>query len=499
MKLTINNSFCILKGASSEVNDVITKVLTYQNDIEGEKGQLFNRMRMLKQYGPKKKPNESEEQRQARGRKTMGLYQKQLKELEANEWVCWYSNGVFPTGHLDIVITTLTQCKCQYDITDNRVKPTQDFIPNWNNKPFEPRYYQENMIKLGLKQGRGVFESAVGTGKSLIMAYLVKELAVNSLIIVPSRGLSDQLYNDFVLWFGKAKVQIIDTKAVRSGKLLKPIRIVTIQSLASLQKSGELSNLISDINAIHVDEIHHAGAKSYVNLLSEMGHIYYRFGYTGTFLRNDAKILDMWGFLSTVLYKYPAHLAIQEGYLTPLTVCQYTLKGKRSPKYQKEYDNNYCGGQELMQCVYNICTSVDVNNQILILVNRKDKSGKLIHEMLNQLNISNSYVSGDNKKEEITEMISNFNEKKIRILIGSSVVGEGIDVRSTDHLIMAQGGKSEITMVQATGRVIRLFEGKLMAYVHDFNFSNTRFMGKHYSQRMEIYERNFNCEFKVVN
>lgn len=499
MEMIINNSFCSLSNVPPAINDVVTRVLTYQNDIEGEKGQLFNKMRMLKQYGPKQKVGESESQRAARGRSTMGLYQKQLKELEAKEWVCWYQNGAFPTGHLKIVQAALARLQCQYSSIDNRIVPSNDLILNWSNKPFDPRYYQKNMIELGIKEGRGVFESAVGTGKSLIMAYLVKELSVNTLIVVPSRGLSDQLYNDFVAWFGNQKVQIVDTKAVRSGKRLKPIRIVTIQSLASLQKSGELRNLIGDVKALHVDEIHHAGAASYTNLLSEMNHIYYRFGYTGTFLRNDAKILDMWGFLSTVLYKYPAHQAIAEGFLTPLVVKRYTLTGKRSQRYQKEYDNNYCGGHELMQSVYNICTSVESDKQILILVNRKDKSGKLIHEMLNQLGISNSYVSGDNKKEEITQMIVDFNEKKIRILIGSSVVGEGIDVRSTDHLIMAQGGKSEIVIVQATGRVIRLFDGKATAYVHDFNFTGTRFMGKHYSQRMEIYARNFGCEFLDVN
>lgn len=499
MELTVNNSFSCVSNASIEINEILTKILTYKNDIDAERSQIFYRMKMLKQFGPKKKEGESEDVRAARGRSTMGLYQKQLKDLEASEWVCWYNNGVFPTGHLNIVKKLFENLKSDYKLVDNRRLPENKIDLEWETEPFEPRYYQKEMIEKGLEAGRGVFESCVGSGKSLIMAYLIKELSVKSLIIVPSRGLSDQLYRDFIRWFGDSKVQIIDTKAVRSGEELKPIRIVTIQSLASLQKTGELSNLISDIDAIHGDEIHHAGSKSYLNLLPEIDHIYHRFGYTGTFMRNDAKILDLWGFLSTVLYKYPAHQAIQEKFLTPLTVNTYELQGKKAMKYPKEYDLNYCGAQEIMSTIHRICTSIPADKQILILVNRKDKSGKLIHEMLNILKISNAYVSGDSKKEDITQTISDFNDKKIRILLGSGVIGEGIDVRSTDHLIMAQGGKSEIVMVQAIGRAVRLFEGKKMAYIHDFNFLGTKFMGKHFKQRLEIYERNFGCKFNSIN
>ena len=78
------------------------------------------------------------------------------------------------------------------------------------------------------------------------------------------------------------------------------------------------------------------------------------------------------------------------------------------------------------------------------------------------------------------------------------MIGEGLDVCSTDHLIMGQGGKSEIVMVQAIGRAIRLFLGKDVAYIHDFSFSGTKFMSKHFKERTNIYRRNFECEVEYV-
>lgn len=483
--LNIDNSFSFLSGdLTPSVRSLVKEVLTYRNDYGAELNMLFGQLNKAKRYNNK------------------GLYGKTLariKFLKANEVVCWYNeqDDSFPTGHLNIVKRALEKTNSQYQVVDNRDKPTNDVILKWYNKPFTPRYYQKEMIDLGLREGRGVFVAAVGTGKSLVLGYILKELAVNSLVIVPSVGLGGQLENDFKDWFGPHMVETVTTTKVRKKKELKPVRICTVQTLASLQKSGEIHDLVHDVRALFVDEIHHAGSASYTNLLKDLGHVYYRFGFTGTFLRNDGKSLDMWGFLSNVLYKYPAHRAIEEGYLTPIEVLVHQMEGKRSKRYQTEYDNNYCGNPDLLEKVYSICSRAQ-DSQILVLVKNKDKAGAIFYDYLKTRGINCYYISGDDKKDVINGTIRAFNEKKIQVLIGSSVIGEGIDVRSTDHLIMCQGGKSEIVMVQAVGRAVRLFEGKTTAFVHDFDFKGTNYMRKHLALRSEIYKKNFECSLNVI-
>ena len=119
----------------------------------------------------------------------------------------------------------------------------------------------------------------------------------------------------------------------------------------------------------------------------------------------------------------------------------------------------------------------------------------IIHEFLDSIGVENTYISGDSKKDEVIAALSDFNAKKISVLIGSQVIGEGIDIRSADHLIMAQGGKSEIAIVQAAGRLVRLFAGKKFGYLHDFRFLNTKYMEKHLIMRKDIYLRNFAPKF----
>ena len=178
---------------SPVVLDLVQKVLTYRNDIGAEKAQLFYQLKRAKN-----------------NKKLYHAILAKIKHLESTEWVCWFNlkDRSFPTGHLNIVKMALEKLGADVQYVDEREKPGPDGFLPWYNEPFPPRYYQKEMIDLCLQQGRGVCVSAVGTGKSLIMGRVIQQLSVNTLIVVPSRGLSDQIYNDFKVWFGADKVEI---------------------------------------------------------------------------------------------------------------------------------------------------------------------------------------------------------------------------------------------------------------------------------------------------
>ena len=495
MKIIQHNSFCIIEGdLAPTTEDLIRDTLSYDNDIYAEKARLTNSIKWaFKNINAAK----STAAREKAIQKKDGI-QKQIDKLIANAHQCWYLDRKFPTGLLAIIEAIMKQTQTKYVIEDRRVVPDSELILKWKNRPYQPRKYQTEAIDEALSKSRGVIESAVGTGKSLMLAYIIKELAVRTLVVVPSSALSEQVCNDFKAWFGNDKVEIITSKKVIDKKQLKPIRIVLVQTLTSLLDSGNLEHLIGDINHIAIDEFHHAGSYSYLRLLPHLNHIYYRFGFTGTFLRNDNSILDLWGFLSNVIYSYPAKQAIAEGYLTPSKIVVHRLAGVKKAKFDLEYDANYCGNTDLLNVVLGVHLNSNHNEQILTLVKKKDKAGKIIHEYLNLAGIENLYISGDDKKEVIHRTIQRFNECEVRSLIGSSVIGEGVDVRSTNRLLQCQGWKSEIAVVQSIGRAIRLFDGKGIAYIHDFDFQGTKYMHKHFLHRMDIYERNFGSEIVYV-
>jgi superfamily II DNA or RNA helicase len=286
----------------------------------------------------------------------------------------------------------------------------------------------------------------------------------------------------------------VNTTAIKSNKKLKPILISTVQTLASLTKQNLVGVIMKHVQSLMIDEAHHAAASSYMNLLPHMNDVYYRFNFSGTYTRNDNKFMELWGVCDEKLYTYNSVQATKDGYLTPVEFIIKELKGSMGGDYQDEYKLNY-GGKVFHDAIVETVKEIPKDKQILILVDRKELVGEQIRDWLSLAGIEVDYLTGDNKREELTEAMERFNEKKTRILVASTVLGEGADIRSTDYLILARGGKSEIAVTQAIGRAVRLHPGKTKAYVIDFEISNTQWLKKHAKLRRNTYVEEFGAAF----
>ena len=87
------------------------------------------------------------------------------------------------------------------------------------------------------------------------------------------------------------------------------------------------------------------------------------------------------------------------------------------------------------------------------------KHGKLIKSFLPNAIFINSQTRKNNK------IIDDFNTKKIPILIGTEVVGEGVDTVGADALIIAGAGKAKSSIIQKIGRALRLGQNKNYAII----------------------------------
>lgn len=471
-RILINNSYSQLVQFKDSDLLLVRNKLTYTDEsIIMQKQMLHSQMR------------------RAKG-KFLYVLKAKFKAL-GSETVCWLDdNNKFPTGLLHIVKEVLKSAV--YVLDDKRVRPEPYNLFRWNNTPHALRYYQKEAIEAFISKGRGVISSAVGSGKTAMATAIIKELGVNTLFIVPSSALLTQAYDVFCNAFGSKHVEKLSTITVKKKNAKrKPIRVVTIQTLASLSKQGLIQNALGGVDFVINDEAHHGGSFSYTSILNSMEGIYFRLGLSGTYIRNDSKTLDLWGVSGEVVYDYPASRATAEGYLTPAEFNIIPVIGKHNKNYQAEYKDNY-GGLALLEGVCNLVkNTIPKDKQILILVDRKEGVGHLIKEYLKEQGISCTYVTGDNSKDEIKDAIEAFNDKTERILLASTVLGEGVDIRSTEALILCRGGKSEVSIVQAIGRAVRLYPGKTTAQIYDFNFKFCKYLPRHLALRIEMYQRQF--------
>ena len=96
------------------------------------------------------------------------------------------------------------------------------------------------------------------------------------------------------------------------------------------------------------------------------------------------------------------------------------------------------------------------------------------------------FVKGEDG-EDVRKMISDFDKGKIPCLIGSPVVGEGIDIPSADALVYAKGCKARVTHTQDVFRVLTADGKKKNALIVDFADRHNRYLMSHSVERMKNY------------
>jgi len=486
MVIVQGNSFCTLTEFTDFERKLAEHSLTYRDEAKEKQLNYLKRALQKAQF--------------RRQLKKVAYLAGAIKKLGEFNTCLLNKDNTFPAGILfkvqDLYQKALNDPKYsaklnKLTVKDARTQPESYNLFRWNNKQPEMRYYQKECLELAMTHHRGTFEVCVGGGKTLIAANIIKETGVNTLFIVPSTALSQQTFNVFSGYFGKSNVQQLTTKDVKANKKLKPIIISTIQTLNSLLKQNLIKKVSKHIHSLMIDEAHHGASDSYLNLLPYLNDVYYRFNFSGTYTRNDSKIMELWGVCDQKLYKYSSAQATKDKFLTPVQFKIKKVRGVNQDNYNDEYHKNYSSSVFLSKIVEEV-KAIPADKQILILVDRKDLVGQQIHDFLTIAKIESTYVTGDNDKKELSDAMEEFNDKQTRILIASTVLGEGADIRSTDYLILARGGKSEIAITQAIGRAVRLYPGKDVATVIDFEWEGTRWLGKHSLLRMETYVEEFN-------
>ena len=77
------------------------------------------------------------------------------------------------------------------------------------------------------------------------------------------------------------------------------------------------------------------------------------------------------------------------------------------------------------------------------------------------------------------------------MLIASTILNEGLNIKSIDCIIVAGAGMSPIKTIQRVGRVLRKRIGKDRALVIDFWNKNNAFLQAHIKKRLSTYK--FEC------
>jgi len=262
----------------------------------------------------------------------------------------------------------------------------------------------------------------------------------------------------------------------------KDITVATYQSLPKIP-----AEWFESIDMLITDEFHHSSAETLSSLnFNQFKDIYFRYGFTATNYRNDNSDLSLKAIMSDVLYEYGFNKGISDKFLSPIKFIVYKYDNPYiESKWREENQMALIQNEEYNDKIVEIAQKLDSNNVPTIIFVNEIKHGEILQEKIE----GSVFITGKWKRKVNKQILEDFNDNKFNILIGTSVIGEGVDTVPAQVGILASGFKADSEVVQKIGRLLRPHENKKSAYFIDFTNKGTKYLYKHHNARMEIYKR----------
>lgn len=397
-------------------------------------------------------------------------------------------------------------------IEKEKVKPQDvvEFIRTLR-LPHTPRDYQYMGVYKALKEKHTIIQSPTGSGKSLQIYCLIKNLIEwdykKVLLVVPTINLVTQMRGDFKEY--AADLEDIDKSVhlIHGGKEKntdKPIVISTWQSIFRLDVSW-----FEQFDAVIVDEVHLAKSDSLKGILEKSINAKHKVGFTGSL---DNSITHE--MMLTALFGSPYRVAstkdlIEKGHLSDISikciVFEYPdniTKAFGKIDYRKEIDF-IVQHEPRNKFIRNLALSLEGNT--LILFNYVEKHGVELERLIKEKagNRQVFFVHGETDSED-RELVRTLTEKGDNVIIVASLgtFSTGVNIKKLHNVIFAQPTKSVIRVLQSIGRGLRKADGKDKMKLFDLVDKLSRGKHKnhtynHFVQRLEIYN-NEKFEYSIV-
>jgi superfamily II DNA or RNA helicase len=424
-------------------------------------------------------------------------------------------NGQIYVGLLDKIIQFCKDHKYTYEFTESKFYGlpfevnegiSKEGVKDYMNaiSRHKPRDYQVEGVYDALRHNRKLLISPTASGKSLMIYSIVRyfvEKRKNTLIVVPTTSLVEQMYKDFADYGWDVGSYCHKIYAGKERETDSQVIITTWQSIYKLPRK-----YFKRFNAVIGDEAHQFKSKSLISIMTKLDDAKFRFGFTGTLDGTQTHKWVLEGLFGPSYKIIKTDELMKKGHLAKLDINVLLLKHPPNKFETFEEEVQYIiGHNRRNNFIKNL--ALDLKGNTLILFARVEGHGEPLYELINKSKVDNRhvfFVHGGVDTED-REKVREITEKENNAIIVASygTFSTGINIKNLHNVIFASPSKSRIRNLQSIGRVLRKGNQKTRATLYDIaddiSYKSRRnYTLNHLIERIKVYnEENF--DYDIVN
>lgn len=308
------------------------------------------------------------------------------------------------------------------------------------------------------------------THNTYLMSYILHKMQLKTLILTDMTMLSEQMYKE-ITTNTNADIQIVN----KDTKEIKDVNIVTYQLLN--RNPHMIDKFKDEIGLIVADEIQNTGAESVKTIIQQFP-AKYRLGLSATPTRSDGLtevISDVYPFKvksSGVNMKVNVHFVKEMEYMLNPT------------NYRKNLNATI---EQLFIPTIDIMVEKLVgkmNKSIMIAVDSKDIQEELANKYSKY---GTAILNSATKSKERQQILQDYEDEKIKILLGYKVLNKGISIPRMEILINLFAATTKENIEQLVGRLMRSHPKKEVVTFVDFVFGLNMF--RQMNVKKETYDK----------
>lgn len=355
------------------------------------------------------------------------------------------------------------------------------------------RKYQSESVEAGLRffekakpERGGLLVEPTGSGKSLVIANIARELSDPVLVFQPSKEILEQNLAK-IHDYGFDDVGVFSASVGR-----KDLGHVTFATIGSV---NNLPEAFDHVKHIIVDEAHGVNARGgmYADFAKRLGvpvlgltATPYRLHSYEDFKSGERSVVAKFlhrtrpRLFHELLHVTQISTLFDEGYLCPVEYIENddykhseiklnSTGADFDQKALKEYNEK----KNIVQTVYEAIATHKAKHVLVFCVFVAE--AEALATQLREIGVSSESVSADTKPKERERILNGFKSGEIRVVTNVGVLTTGFDFPALDSVILARPTQSVALYYQMVGRGIRTAEGKSRVKVIDVCGNVARF------------------------